>query len=117
MSVCIYSDQELAGLWTRLGRTEETGYALHALAIANRAAYMLTYAPRHTDACTLEVPRFDEAEPEDAPCGWTASDWLGNLLYNCVSNGGTDFAPPQHRVKLLAAAACADAAERLPEHE
>lgn len=41
------------------------------------------------------IPRFDEAEPQEAPCGWTASDWLRNLLYNCVSNGGTDFAPPQ----------------------
>lgn len=111
MSVCIFSDQELAGLWSRMGRTQETGYALHCLAIANRAAYMLTYAPRHEDACTITVPRFDVVEPAEAPCGWTTAEWLDNLRYNCISNGGTDFAPAQHVVKLLAAAACADARE------
>jgi hypothetical protein len=112
MSVFIYSDEELAGIWKHIGGTEEVGYALHCLAIANRAAHMLTYAPRHKDACTIEVPRFGEASPADAPSGWTATTWIENLHYNCISNGGTDFAPPHHLVKLLAAAACADATQK-----
>jgi hypothetical protein len=31
--------------------------------------------------------------------------WVRNLLYNCVSNGGTDFCPPKTREWLLTAAA------------
>lgn len=110
MSVCIFTDTELAGLWHRLGGDEELQYALHALGIANRAAYMLTYASGHQDACTIEVPRFEKPQPTEAPCSdWSASTWAENLLYNCVSNGGTDFAPLNHRAKLLAHARKADA--------
>jgi hypothetical protein len=114
MSVIHYSDEELAGLWHRLGKTDEVGLALHILGIANRAAYMLTYAPRHADACTIDVPRLDEATPSQPP-RWSATDWVRNLLYNCLSNGGTDFADRRARETALAAAAKADAAALLAD--
>jgi hypothetical protein len=108
MSVIHFSDEELAGLWHALGGEPELRYPLQALAIANRAAYMLTYAPRHDDACTIEVPRFEQPSA-DARNDWSATDRVSLLLYNCISNGGTDFAPEQHRLTLENAAFCADA--------
>jgi len=108
MSVFHFSDAELAAIWHALGGEPELQYPLHALAIANRAAYMLTYAPRHEDACTIEVPRFEQPVA-DARDNSSATDRVNLLLYNCISNGGTDFAPEQHRLVLQNAAFCADA--------
>jgi hypothetical protein len=81
---------------THWGGEPELQYPLQALAIANRAAFMLTYAPRHDDACTIDVPRVEQPAA-DGRDDWSATDRVNLLLYNCISNGGTDFAPAEHR--------------------
>jgi hypothetical protein len=86
MSVSLYHDDDLAGLHKQLGGGQSVGLALTALAIANRAAFQLTYA----DAGAMERPNLD-AEPRELK-GWTATDRVNSLLYNCVTNAGTDFA-------------------------
>jgi hypothetical protein len=71
--------------------------SLYVLGCANRAAYMTTYRE------TVEAPRI-EAPRLDATPKWVSNvgQWFDNLLYNCVSNGGSDFAPEQH-VKIVRA--------------
>jgi hypothetical protein len=54
------------------------------------------------------VPRFEQPAA-DARDDWSATDRVNLLLYNCISNGGTDFAPAEHRLTLENAAFCADA--------
>jgi hypothetical protein len=100
MSVFIYDETELEGLWHALGGAPETGYALRALAIANRAAYLQTYGPGTCPSgpFTVEFPRIEKPRELDRtkrPGGldWDAKTWAENLLYNCVSNSGLDFAP------------------------
>lgn len=112
MSVRVYDDQELAALWLQLGGAEPVMFALHALAIANRAAYMLTYAPEHEDACTISVPQFSALRA--ARDGGSTPDSARNLLYNCISNGGTDFAPRKHAATLMGVVG-ARAARRAPD--
>lgn len=116
MSVAYISDAELAGLWHRLGRTEDIGLALQALGVANRAAFMLAYAANHEDARTMDAPDFADLEPAPIPArDWSLLTWADNLLYNCVTNAGTDFAPARFAAVVRDAAARVDADERAPD--
>jgi hypothetical protein len=103
MSVAVYSDDELARLWFRLGGSDDVGYALVALGTANRAAYMLTY----TDCDSIERVSLSEPAVEGKPPvdTWSCTQWVRNLLYNCISNGGRDFADSRAAETLLNAAA------------
>jgi hypothetical protein len=113
MSVAVYSDDELAGLWHRLGGDDEVGYALLALGTANRAAYMLTYQDCESiERVRLESPARDGKPPVDV---WSCADWVGNLLYNCVSNAGRNLADERAAETLRAAAAKQDAASLLAD--
>lgn len=104
MSVALYDQDELEGLWHALGGTAEVQQALGALGYANRAAFLLSYTPDDDEllavyaSLRLEQPRPYAAFADDA------LEWADNLLYNCVSNGGSDFAPTKHADAVLAAA-------------
>lgn len=82
-----YTSEELCGLWHDLGGDEELQYPLLQLAAANCAAFMLTYGE------SAEWPTVDK--PVERTGGWRPPvvQWVKNLAYNCVSNGGVDFAP------------------------
>ncbi len=103
MSVAVFSDAELANLWAALGGAEETGCVLAYLGIANRAAYMGSYGvdivrgalgPAHDDAKTIAAPVLTEPRGKEAYSNAVVGRWAGNLLYNCITNGGVDYAPP-----------------------
>jgi hypothetical protein len=115
MSVALYNTDELEGLWYALepdgDEDSEVRAALLALAYANRAAFLLSYGWEHGDELA-RIMQFDLRAPRPYD-GWrgTTPDgqddvvaWAQNLLYNCVSNGGADFAPSTHAVKLVQAA-------------
>lgn len=103
MSVAVYSNEELRGLWRALvdiGAPEtESAVALTAIGLANRAAYAMTYQ----DETSIEFPRFtqDGVEEYRPVPEWTPEQWTRNLLYNCVTNAGTDFAPASYAEQLL----------------
>lgn len=104
MSVAVYHQHELEGLWYALGGTPEVQQALGALGYANRAAFLLTYTPDDDEVLSVYASlALDQPRPY---AGFTddALDWADNLLYNCVSNGGSDFAPAKHADAVRAAA-------------
>lgn len=102
MSVALYNNEEICALWQACGGEDELRDLFVALAYANRAAYLLSYGELDFEPLVkLEGPR------EDERYGRWARDtlsWADNLLYNCVSNGGADFAPPDRANKLRAVA-------------
>lgn len=97
MSVAVYNDDELCRLWGALGGEPDAQTALARLAYANRAAHMLTYGDKDFDMPTLAEP----IESGVAKWAETREAWVQNLLYNCVSNGGTNYAPPDAAEFLL----------------
>jgi hypothetical protein len=91
MSVAVFNDAELEAMWGAIDPHDtDVARALYVLGCANRAAAMCSYKDP-AEAPRIEAPRLD-ATPK-----WVASvgDWLQNLVYNCVSNGGSNFAPDQ----------------------
>ena len=113
MSVIYYSDHELEGLWGRLGGGDQLREALVALGTANRAAYMATYRDcESVEPVAISTPRPDASA---VVARWTCTDWAQNLLYNCISNDGREFADPADTEVLLAAAARQDAAMMLAD--
>lgn len=99
MSVVHFSDAELEAMWGAIDPADtNVAVALYTLGCANRCAYMTSYREEVT-APRIEAPRLD-ATPK-----WVAnvSQWFENLLYNCVSNGGSDFAP-EKTVEIVRAA-------------
>jgi hypothetical protein len=104
MSVVHFENTELERLWGVLDpRDIEIGKSLYVIGCANRAAYMTSYQE------SVEAPSIQGSSDAGLPA-WakTAESWVKNLLYNCVTNGGTDFAPDAHAQRLLAAARAAD---------
>lgn len=86
-------DDELCGLWQAL----TTAYpdpsvrdALEQLAYANRAAYMLSYSELPDEPIvTLAAPgEYRRVFP-------SVREWIDNLEYNCIAQGGTDYAPKE----------------------
>lgn len=104
MSVVHFENTELESLWGALDPKDvDIARSLYVVGCANRAAYMTTYqesvtAPSIQGSNESGLPKFARS----------IEDWVGNLLYNCISNGGTDFAPEIHANRLLAAARAAD---------
>lgn len=116
MSVAIYEQDELEGLWHTLGGTAEVQQALGALGYANRAAFLLSYTPDDDEVLSVYASlRLEQPRPY---AGFTddALDWADNLLYNCVSNGGSDFAPEKHADAVREAAITALGPERRHAH-
>ena len=113
MSVIHYSDHELEGLWGRLGGGDQLREAIVALGTANRAAYMATY--RDCDSVEPVAIRTPRPDASAVVARWTCTDWAQNLLYNCISNDGREFADPADTDVLLAAAARQDAAVMLAD--
>ena len=81
----ISSEQQLA----------ETLMSVYA---ANKAAQFLTYG---------EFQSFEAFDPKEKASPEKISDRelfeaLGNLLYNCISNGGKCFLPPEQKNQIIA---------------
>ncbi len=107
MSVAIYSEAELNGLYQALTENGadmcDTSTALTTAAIANRLAYNRAYGAEAGNEKTTLPRDFHVPTVADAYIpvpDWTVYQWVRNLLYNCVSNGGTDFCPPKTREYL-----------------
>lgn len=100
MSVAVYDQDELEGLWHACGGGEDLGDVIGALAYANRAAFLLSYAE---DATTVYPFSLEQPRPYE---GFTRDpiEWADNLLYNCISNGGANFAPEDRARNLVHAA-------------
>lgn len=119
MSVAIYSEQEINGLYQAMTENGadmyDTSTALTTAAIANRLAYNRTYEEKVFLPRDYHVPTVADAYipvPD-----WTVYQWVRNLLYNCVSNGGTDFCPPKTREYLESTALAMPAKPIVPEPE
>lgn len=106
MSVALYDGDELCALWHACGGSDELRDVLGVLAYANRAAYLCAYGTENEDLESV----YDFDLPRPAPCEqhalWAQNPltWADNLLYNCVSNGGSNFAPTDRANTLRAAA-------------
>lgn len=106
MSVVHFDDAELEAMWGLIDPNDtDVARALYTLGCANRAAFMTSYR-ESVEAPRIEAPRIDVSTP---PWSRNLNEWFENLLYNCVSNGGSDFAPAAAvgviRAKLAAKAA------------
>lgn len=112
MSVVHFENDELEALWGAIDpKDTSVAVTLYVLGNANRAAYLCSYPDTGSvDRVTIELPR--TSRDGSVPGGWnTATAWLDNLLYNCISNGGTDFAAGVKNLdELKKAARRADAA-------
>lgn len=98
MSVAIYSTSELNGLYRAFiehgASAQDAEIALTTAGIANRLAYSRTY----NEKMDHEPGDFTSIGDRYDPCpDWSLHQWARNLLYNTVSNGGTDFCPPLAR--------------------
>jgi hypothetical protein len=117
MSVAIYSEQELNGLYQAMTDNGadrfNTSNALTTAAIANRLAYNRTYEEKVFLPSDYHVPTM--ADTYVPVPDWTVYQWVRNLLYNCVSNGGTDFCPPKTREYLETTAQAMPAKPIVPE--
>jgi hypothetical protein len=82
---------------------EETSlaWAIECAAMAQHAAYCRTYVCRENGdkhGALLEVrPLRTDGPVKMVSDPVRFADRLGNVVYNCVSNGGTDFCPPEAR--------------------
>ncbi len=74
---------------------EELQELLKAVQIANRAAWSMTYG----DELGLEEINFEDSLKKQRKDKELFS-LLGNLQYNCVSNGGKNFLPEEQRAAL-----------------
>ncbi len=98
MSVALYSDAELRALRDALvskcGAPREAAEdVLTILAGANAAAYSSSYHDGEL-IFSRDKPVW-EGEPDNLHReSWTTDEWARNLLYNCITNDGTEFAPP-----------------------
>lgn len=109
MSVAVFDNAELEALWGALDPADtDVARAIYVLGCANRAAYMTSYSGETVAAPTIEAPRLD-AVPK---CARSVSSWFENLLYNCVSNGGSNFAAALNDETLAKLATLAHAADR-----
>jgi hypothetical protein len=103
MSVATFDKPELEAMWAALGGTPEIGGELLIASVANRAAAMLSYGET-MEPCGIEEPTpFSAANPFGSHM-----DWVENLAYNCVSQGGVNFLPSGCFESLMDAAAWAD---------
>jgi len=104
LAASIYTHLKAAEYQTWKGYTIEDAYRVMAVAgIANRTASFLTYEDRLED--DWEDVRFlEDAKPTlDAKETYKQ---ISSLLYNCVSNGGTDCIPKKYRDILEDMARC-----------
>lgn len=122
MSVFVWTESEIGALAGALGAEQPTLQAALILATANRAAFALSYyvgrAGEHEDWdqhswANIAPLQLDNTHIDpDAPLPSGASDyrdWARNLLYNCISNAGVDFAPAGAAQVLMDAARRKDA--------
>lgn len=120
MSVFVWTEIELGALIGALGAEQQTIQAALILGTANRAAFALTYyvgrAGEHEDwhnetwGTVAPLQLRDEHIDQHAACPHVdARTWVRQLLENCVSNGGADFAPAGAATVLLNAARRKDA--------
>jgi hypothetical protein len=86
--------------WLNSEYNSEVKLALNAVLVANRNAALFTYGYTAQDMFgdEYQVKELNDlyALPKPANPGQLYDD-LGNLLYNCISNGGTDFLPENYR--------------------
>ena len=120
MSVILFDTEEIVAVFARYRAwrgvhphegpdADDLGRAMVAVHYANRAAYAMTYQARPCrgqageDTIAFDARIVDRLEA--APICWTMDDRvarqlvreLGSLLYNCITNGGTDFLPSGYR--------------------
>lgn len=99
MSVCIYSESELKGLYLELvahgANPKNVAIALISAGLANRMAFTATYQDRYECPATIEDFLSDSVEPYRPMADWPLASWVRNLLYNCVSNDGRDYCGPK----------------------
>jgi len=101
MSVVWYNDIDLSTLaawWS----TKLPDHALvinpaglaRMLGLCNRLAYVVSY----DDCREFPIPQINPHAEAVLPVvpNWGIADWTEDLLYNCVSNGGANFAPTKY---------------------
>jgi len=110
MSVFVFQTAEIRSIYLapkgpaleRHIEEKQLVHHLHIAATANRAAFMLSYGESAEPLGDFTLGRKGYSHRN------SVFDHISNLFYNCVSQGGVDFCPPDTKVLLMMLAHKAD---------